>query len=62
MQVIPTTIISLLFLLTIVQAITIQDVYEKLIEREKGYGIRFTEMFIRPVALVDGEFVSFSWE
>ncbi|KAE9548468.1 hypothetical protein FO519_008321 [Halicephalobus sp. NKZ332] len=56
MKVALATAISLLFLLGSVQAITLQDIYQKLLEREKGYGIRFTDMFIRPIAVVDGEF------
>ena len=58
MKVAIATLISLVFFLEAAQAISIQDVYTKLTEKESGYNIRITDMFIRPVAIIDGEFVS----
>ena len=58
MKVAITILISLIFSLETIQAITVQDVYQKLIEKKSGHGARFTDMFIRPVAIVDGQFVS----
>jgi len=51
------TLISLVFFLKTARAISIQDVYAKLIEKESGYGTRFTDTFIRPVAIIDGQFI-----
>ena len=59
MQVILTITFSLLFFLQPLQAVNLHDIYAKLIEREKGHGVQFTDMFIRPIAVIDGEIVSF---
>lgn len=51
--------VVLVVLAVTVNAITVEDVYKKLLERERSSGNAFAAQFIRPIGRVGDELVSY---